>query len=100
MSTLLISLGLKEYTPPKKRDYSHLTEINRKRQDEAYDRVFKIMRDMLMSTSDISYHLGINRDSTWRYMDKLAKKGKAERVGETQHAGNPTRIDVWRLKNN
>lgn len=96
MSQLSIMLGLKKYEPPKSR-YDHLRELNQRKKDVRYNEVKAIMRDLVMSTSDLAARLEINRDSAARYLAKLRREGKAEKVGETVHPGMNARVDVWKL---
>lgn len=96
MSDISILLGLIKYEPPKDR-YEHLRKINDYRKDIRFNQVQEIMRDMIMSTSDLAYRLKINRDSAARYMSKLRRENKAETVGKTIHPGFSAKVDVWRL---
>lgn len=98
MSVVSMMLGLKPVEFPKpKRDYGHLQKINDRRRDDAINRLRSILRDLIMSTSDIAKRMGIERATCARYMAKLEKLGIIERVGETIHPGDNARVMVWRF---
>lgn len=98
MSIVSIMLGLKQIEFPKpKRDYGHLQKVNDRRRDEALSKLQAILRDLIMSTSDIAKRMGVERATCARYMAKLEKLGIVERVGETIHPGDNARVLVWKF---
>lgn len=98
MSIVSIMLGIKPVElPVVKRNYSHLTKINAERTETALENLRRVLRDLVMSTSDISKRLGIERASAARYLADLEKKGIVERVGETVHPEDRARVGVWKF---